>query len=72
MRRLPALIFGLMLAMPAQADMYPDASNAAQPAALNNLGKAAGSYYAPAYGACTWDATHDVGPCLTQALTTAA
>ena len=51
-----------MLATQAMADMFQDASNAAQPGALNNIGKAAGSFYGPAYGTCTWDATHDVGP----------
>jgi hypothetical protein len=55
-----------------RADMYQDASNAAQPAASDNLGKAAGGYFAPAYGSCTWDATHDVGACVNQALTAAA
>ena len=52
--------------------MYQDASNAKQPQAANNLGKAAGSFYGPAYGTCTWDATHDVGPCVNEALAAAA
>jgi hypothetical protein len=72
MRWCLAAVFGVALALPAYADMYQDASNAVQPKALNNLGKAAGSFFAPAYGNCTWDATHDVGPCINAALTAAA
>jgi len=63
---------GLLLACPAWADMYQDASNAKQPQAANNLGKVAGGTIAPAYGVCTWDATHDVGPCVNEALAAAA
>ena len=59
MRRLAAALAALLLL---RADMFQDAGNAEQPAALNNITKAAGSYYAPAYGACTWDAAHDIGP----------
>jgi hypothetical protein len=54
-----------MLVMPARADMYQDMSNAVG-------GKRAGNYYAPAFGGCTWDATHDVGACVNAALTAAA
>jgi hypothetical protein len=29
-------------------------------------------YYAPAFGSCVWDATHDVGPCINLAIAAAA
>lgn len=32
----------------------------------------AGAYYARAYGSCIWDATHDVAPCINQAIAAAA
>lgn len=67
-----AALLACALVTPAFADMYQDGSNAKQPEAINNIGKIAGNYYAPAYGACTWDATHDVGPCVIAALAAAA
>jgi hypothetical protein len=72
MRCLAGLILGILLALPARADMYQDGSNAKQPQALDNIGKVGGIHYAPAYGSCTWDATHDVGACIQAALAAAA
>jgi len=67
-RRFAIALVALLLL---RADMYPDASNAVQPQALNNIAKVSGSFYAPAYGACTWDATSDVGPCIQSAIAAA-
>jgi hypothetical protein len=72
MRRLLPVLLGVLLALPAYADMYQDGSNAKQPQAANNVGKAAATYMANAYGNCTWDATHDVGACVNAAIAAAA
>ena len=55
--------------------MATDARNASIPSAINNLTAniTAHTYYARAYGACTWDSTStsDVGPCINSAITAA-
>ena len=63
--RVAGAVAALLLACPAYADMYQDMSNAVG-------GKRAGTFYAQAFGSCTWDASHDVGACVNAALNTAA
>lgn len=65
-----ALLLTTALTAPAWADMYPDASNAANPQAINNLtgNPQAHTYYASAYGDCA----ADVGACIQAAATATA
>jgi len=53
--------FALLALLVLRGDMYQDMSNAVG-------GKRAGTFYAPAFGSCTWDATHDTGGCINQAI----
>lgn len=82
---LGALFLALPPAAPAtfagatNATMMTNASNAAQPFALNNLnGKVGALFYAQAYNgavshaACIWNATHDVADCINAAAAAAA
>ena len=71
MTRALALILALLASLPAAADMYPDASNAKQPEASQNLQGNSGVVYAKQYGNCPWTAAGDNSPCINAAIAAA-